>query len=189
MQLAQRGGLRVLAELDASAGQGPRARPHGRVGQAAQQQPVVVVGAHDVRGDALTRCRHRPSKRAVALLRERGHAFDEVGRRRGQRLEVTFELERVGEAVLEGRVQQPLREAEGARRTRRRAAHDLFRRAAASVVGVVDAPVREPEVDGLRPVTVSPSITIALARARPTRRGGDTRRRRRRRVPTWGTST
>ena len=64
-QLADRGGFGVLAELDAATGQRPRAGTRRDLGEARQQQPVVLVEAHDVGRDALdARRAHVPSKRA-----------------------------------------------------------------------------------------------------------------------------
>src|SRR5689334_4829071 len=54
----------------------------------------------------------------VALLAERGHALDQVGRRRGERLEMRFELERAREIGFERGVEQSLREAERPGRSR-----------------------------------------------------------------------
>jgi len=53
VQLADRGGLRMFAELETSAGEGPRSRRLGDVREPNQQQPVVGIDADVVRGDAL----------------------------------------------------------------------------------------------------------------------------------------
>ena len=122
---------------------------------------------------AATRCEFSslPRELRVALLAERGHAFGKIGRVGGECLEVRLELEDVRQVALERCVEQPLRQAEGARRARREAA----RRASAPR----EATARHPRRSGTRdrgstasaPVAPSPSITIALARGRPTSRG------------------
>ena len=53
VQLADRAGLRVFAEVDAAAGQRPRTRCLGDVREPAQEQPVVGVDADVVRRDPL----------------------------------------------------------------------------------------------------------------------------------------
>ena len=98
----------------------------------------------------------------VALLAERRHPFAQVGRRGRERLEVAFELERVGEVGLEAGVEQPLREAERASVRRRACAR------ARSPPRRARRPRRTCTRDRDRPrpapTAPSPSISIALAR-------------------------
>ena len=132
-----------------------------------------------------------PVKSASRLLAERGHALDEVVRRRwratGTRPRARATAARsVSKLALSSRFDSPsARVGPGGEAVPR-----ARRASAASCVGVVDAPVGEPEVDRLR-------ARRSLRRAAPSpwpgagRRGAaaGTRRRRRRRGPSGRTTT
>src|SRR5207244_1916606 len=85
----------------------------------------------------------------VALFAKGGHALDQIGRRRGEGLEVRLELEGARQIGFERCVQQSLRESEGTRRSvgQRVCYGD---RVGQQPVGIVDAAVCEAEVDRLR---------------------------------------